>query len=221
MSAEPAPSYVFGPLERRGLIAGLRGGQIALIGLGVAGLVFALSVSPLLGVAIFLVGLAAGVRPDRRPQRRPVGPDHHRLLGPPPRCPARQWRNDAMRLGHIDGEPTWPTLPAHLAGLRILDVAADVRRRRWAWSATAPPTPRCCRCARRPSPSATAPSRPAAWPAGAASWPASPARPAPIAGSSGWSAPPPPTTANSLRAAHAQLDLARRRIRWPRATWTW
>ena len=30
-----------------------------------------------------------------------------------------------MRLGHIDEEPTWPTLPAHLAGLRILDVPAD------------------------------------------------------------------------------------------------
>ena len=33
----------------------------------------------------------------------------------------RQWRNDAMRLGHVEGEPPWPTLPAHLAGLRVLD----------------------------------------------------------------------------------------------------
>lgn len=124
MSAEPAPSYVFGPLERRGLIAGLRGGQIALISLGVAGLVFALSVSPLIGVAILLVGLGLAFAPMGGRNADLWAPITtafwvRRLLS------GGQWRNDAMRLGHVEDEPPWPTLPAHLAGLRILDVPSE------------------------------------------------------------------------------------------------
>jgi hypothetical protein len=38
----------------------------------------------------------------------------------------RQWRNDAMRLGHVDGEPSCPNLPAHLAGVWMLDAPSDV-----------------------------------------------------------------------------------------------
>jgi hypothetical protein len=124
MNAEPTPSYVFGPLERRGLIAGLRAGQIALIGFGVAGLVFALSVSALVGILVLLlaVGLAFA----------PIGGRNADVWAPITTAfwfrrlaSGRQWRNDACRIGHIDGEPPWPTLPSHLAGMRILDVIAD------------------------------------------------------------------------------------------------
>ena len=125
MHAEPSPSYVFGPLERRGLIAGLRAGQLALIGVGVAGLVAALSVSLLIGVAVFLLGLGLAFAP--------IGGRNADLWAPITTAfwsrrlvSGRQWRNDAMRLGHIDGEPTCPNLPAHLAGLRILDAPSDV-----------------------------------------------------------------------------------------------
>ena len=124
MAVEPTPGYVFGPLERRGLIAGLRAGQIVLIGCGVAGLVAALSVSLLLGITVLLAALAAAFVPvggRNADLWAPITTTFwvRRLSG------GRQWRNDAMRLGHVDGEPTWPTLPAHLANLRILDVAAD------------------------------------------------------------------------------------------------
>jgi hypothetical protein len=113
MNAEQS-SYVFGPLERRGLIAGLRAGQVALIGLGVAGLVVGLSAMPILGVALFLAALGFAFAP--------IGGRNADLWAPITTAfwfrrltAGRQWRNDAMRLGHIDGEPTWPTLPAHLA----------------------------------------------------------------------------------------------------------
>jgi hypothetical protein len=124
MNPEPTSTYVFGPLERRGLIAGLRLGQIAFIGAGVGCLLAGLSASLLIGVAMFLVcvGLAFA----------PIGGRNADLWAPIATafwfrrlvC-GRQWRNDAMRLGHIDAEPPWPTLPTHLAGLRILDVPAD------------------------------------------------------------------------------------------------
>jgi hypothetical protein len=125
MNAEPTPSYVFGPLERRGLIAGLRAGQIALIGLGVAGLIAALSVSVLIGVAVFLAALGLAFAPIGGRNADLWAPIttafwFRRLVSGP------QWRNDAMRLGHIGGEPPCPTLPAHLAGLRILDAPSDV-----------------------------------------------------------------------------------------------
>ena len=125
MNAEPSPSYVFGPLERRGLIAGLRAGQLALIGLAVAGLVAALSVSPLIGVAVFLLGIGAAFAPIAGRNADLWAPITtafwlRRLVS------GRQWRNDAMRLGHIDGEPTCPNLPNHLARVRILDASSDV-----------------------------------------------------------------------------------------------
>jgi hypothetical protein len=127
MSAEPSPatSYVFGPLERRGLIGGLRAGQICLIGLGIAGLVAALSSAfPLAGLVVLFGSLAAAFLPVAGRNADLWAPIttafwFRRLTG------GRQWRNDACRLGHIDGEPAWPTLPAHLRALRIVDVAGD------------------------------------------------------------------------------------------------
>jgi hypothetical protein len=124
MSSETTPSYVFGPLERRGLIAGLRAGQIALIGFGVAGLVFALSVSAIVGILVLLLSIGLAFAP--------IGGRNADLWAPITTAfwfrrltTGRQWRNDACRLGHVDGEPSWPALPSHLAGVRILDVPAD------------------------------------------------------------------------------------------------
>lgn len=58
------PSYRFGPLERRGLVAGWRGGQIASVAGGLVLAVFGLRVLPTtvgLAVAVALVALAVGV----------------------------------------------------------------------------------------------------------------------------------------------------------------
>jgi len=123
--AEQPTQYVFGPLERRGLIGGLRAGQICLIGLGVAGLVAALSSAfPLGGLVVLFAALAAAFLPVAGRHADLWAPIttafwFRRLTG------RRQWRTDACRLGHVDGEPAWPTLPVHLAGLRLVDVAAD------------------------------------------------------------------------------------------------
>jgi hypothetical protein len=125
MAVEQPPGYVFGPLERRGLIGGLRAGQIALISFGVAGLIAALSAAFTLGgIVVFLGAVAAAFVP--------VGGRNADLWAPITTAfwfrrlvAGRRWRSDAPLLGHVEGEPPWPTLPFHLAGLRILDVPAD------------------------------------------------------------------------------------------------
>ena len=54
--------YRFSPLERRGMIAGWRGGQIAAVAVGlVIGVLSIRSRPSVAGVALALVGLAAGV----------------------------------------------------------------------------------------------------------------------------------------------------------------
>jgi hypothetical protein len=126
MAVEQPPGYVFGPLERRGLIAGLRAGQIGLIGFGVAGLIAALSAAfTWAGMVVFLGAVTAAFVPVGGRNADLWAPIttafwFRRLVG------GRRWRNDAPLLGHIDGEPPWPTLPAHLAGLRVVDVPGDL-----------------------------------------------------------------------------------------------
>src|SRR5580658_5674684 len=56
------PRYRFGPLERRGLVAGWRGGQIAVVASGLVVAVGILRARPsAVGVAVALVAVAAGV----------------------------------------------------------------------------------------------------------------------------------------------------------------
>jgi hypothetical protein len=118
--AAESPTYVFGPLERRGIVAGLRAGQIALCALGVGGLVLGLmGGSTVAGVAALTLGLAGAFFPLRghtAEEWAPIAGAYwwRRFLG------AHRWRSDAALLGHVGAEPPWPTLPAHLQGLRIL-----------------------------------------------------------------------------------------------------
>jgi hypothetical protein len=62
MRTPDSPRYRFGPLERRGLIAGWRGGQIASVGAGLVVAVAVLRVRPdVTGGVLALVALAGGV----------------------------------------------------------------------------------------------------------------------------------------------------------------
>ena len=60
--SEPGPRYVFDPLDRRGLIAGLRTGQVVVLGAGVVVATATLrSAGPGLGVLLALVAVATAV----------------------------------------------------------------------------------------------------------------------------------------------------------------
>jgi hypothetical protein len=121
----PSAAYVFGPLERRGLIGGLRAGQLALITAGVVALIFCLSAgATALGLALSGVALALAFVPLRghtADQWAPIAAAFwaRRLSG------EGRWRNDAALLGHQgDGQPPWPHLPSHLRGLAVVETPA-------------------------------------------------------------------------------------------------
>jgi hypothetical protein len=112
--------YLFGPLERRGLIAGFRAGQLLVIALaGAATVMAAAGGHPIVALAVLVGGLAVAFLPVAG---RPVEAWAPVVTGWALRMAsgARRWTSDAPRLGHIEGEPPAPTLPAYLTGIRIL-----------------------------------------------------------------------------------------------------
>ena len=123
MATTESRTYQFGPLERRGLIAGFRAGQLAIAALGVMGVtLLALDGHGLAAVAVVVVvGLVGFVPLAGRPVEgwAPiVGGWFVRLF-----TGTRRWRNDAPLLGHRNGEPRAPTLPDSLAGVVIVAAA--------------------------------------------------------------------------------------------------
>jgi len=123
---EAGPTYRFGPLERRGLIAGLRKGQVGVlvgaaagaIGLMVSGIPHAAYVA----VAVLSGGVWAAFKPLRArtiEQWMPIAVTYWvRTL-----TAGRVWRNDAPTLGHpsLGGGPTRPHLPPTLKTLRMVE----------------------------------------------------------------------------------------------------
>ncbi|MHB8510233.1 MAG: SCO6880 family protein, partial [Candidatus Dormibacteria bacterium] len=124
--AEGAPRYHFGPLERRGLILGLRAGQgLVLL---VAGFIFVLCLHSLPGVsagvvgfAVLLAAAAAAFLPVSGRTLEQWAPVALRWSG---RRLTRQDRHfsTAPLRGHdgVSGEPPAPALPAFLQGVSII-----------------------------------------------------------------------------------------------------
>jgi hypothetical protein len=110
---EAAPRYRFGPLERRGLVAGWRGGQIAVVasGLGVAVGVLRARPSPAGVVVAFLavaVGVAAATWPVRGRTAEEWAPDalrHIEAVGHQ-RSLRRRQPFASLRFLHVDLTPT-------------------------------------------------------------------------------------------------------------------
>src|SRR5581483_119692 len=78
-SAEAGPTYRFGPLERRGLVAGLRKGQVG----GVVGAAL-VAIAALVGISRAGRWTVGGVQAAAGPDGRAVGADLGHLLGPQP-----------------------------------------------------------------------------------------------------------------------------------------
>ncbi len=126
------PLYTFGPLERRGLLLGLRGGQLAVLGGGGALALLALHVSGLVAAGLVLSAMGAAFLPvDGRPLEAwlPLLAGYHlrRLRG------RRRFRSRAHLLGHLvavraagDVVETLPPedRPAHFSDLRVLEADA-------------------------------------------------------------------------------------------------
>src|SRR6202167_2754370 len=109
MQNPDSPRYRFGPLERRGLVAGWRGGQIAAVAIGLVAAVGVLRGHPSpAGAAVAFVAVAAGVVTATWP------------LGG---RTAEQWVPDAVR--HVDALRRQRKVPGRtpFASLRFLDVA--------------------------------------------------------------------------------------------------
>lgn len=123
---DAGPTYRFGPLERRGLIAGLRKGQVGvLVGAGLAAVALLVGRVPHGGWgALAVVGGAVWVafqplRGRTVEQWAPVWVTYWvRTL-----TAGRVWRNDAPTLGHpsLGGGPPRPHLPPTLKTLRMLE----------------------------------------------------------------------------------------------------
>jgi hypothetical protein len=122
------PTYRFGPLERRGLLAGLRKGQIALLFTAGVTAVATMAVGvPYAGWwALTELAAAVGLAFKRLggqtvEQWAPVWVTFlvRKLTG------GHVWRNDAPSLGHVldgDGGPVRPSrLPGTLSGLRMVE----------------------------------------------------------------------------------------------------
>jgi len=112
--------YRFGPLERKGLVAGLGGGQVVCVGAGLLGAVGALRLLPMAiglagAAAAVAVGLAAGFVPvsgRTSEEWAPViwGWVHRRLSG------SRRWLGRAHQRGAPGPQP-----PPALRGSRVLE----------------------------------------------------------------------------------------------------
>jgi len=125
-SAEAGPVYRFGPLERRGLVAGLRKGQVGVVVgaalVAIASLVAGISHAPWWAAAGLGGGLWVAFKPLRGQtveQWAPIWVTYwvRTVSG------GRVWRNDAPTLGHpsLGGGPARPHLPATLNTVRMLE----------------------------------------------------------------------------------------------------
>src|SRR5579884_3072983 len=123
---EAGPTFRFGPLERRGLIGGLRKGQVGLL-IGAAVGAIAVMVSGIShaaygAVAVLAAGLWVVFKPLRGrtiEQWMPVAVTYWvRTL-----TAGRVWRNDAPTLGHpsCGGGPARPHLPSTLKTVRMVE----------------------------------------------------------------------------------------------------
>ncbi len=119
-AGSPGGRYRFGPLERKGLVAGLGGGQVLCVGAGLVGAVGALRVLPMaVGMVVaagaVAVGLAAAFVPVSGRTSEEWAPviwswGLHRLSG------SRRWRGGA----HSRGDPA-PEPPPALRGCRLVE----------------------------------------------------------------------------------------------------
>jgi hypothetical protein len=125
---EGGPTYRFGPLERRGLLAGLRKGQVGvLVGAAVCAIGVMVSGIPYggyLAMVVLVVGAWVAFQPLRGrtiEQWVPIAVTYwvRTLSG------GRGWRNDAPTLGHpsLGGGPGRPHLPPTLKTVRMVETA--------------------------------------------------------------------------------------------------
>jgi hypothetical protein len=122
-------TYWLGPRERRGLVLGLRAGQLVVIALGAVGMVVAVQLpgpgGPLVALALILgAGLASWV-PVRHltvEQWAFVVVRHFGrvLLG------HQHWQSGGYLRGHRHGQPLRRDLPHTLRDLRILTLQPDL-----------------------------------------------------------------------------------------------
>jgi Putative type VII ESX secretion system translocon, EccE len=119
-TTETVHQYQFGPLERRGLIAGFRGGQVAIAAVGALAVVgAAINGHPIVAAALATAtAVLAFVPVGGRPAEAWAPVVWAWLLKTT--TGGRCWVSDAALLGHVEGEPQAPTLPAQLNGVRIL-----------------------------------------------------------------------------------------------------
>jgi Putative type VII ESX secretion system translocon, EccE len=113
-AGEPT-TYRFGPLQRRGLVAGWRGGQIASVATGLVGAVGVLRAEPsIVGAAMALAAVAVGAVVATWPVSGRT---------------AEEWAPDAVRHTLGRGRIVWQARGNVFAGLRILDVEVDASGR--------------------------------------------------------------------------------------------
>jgi hypothetical protein len=140
-TTETVHQYQFGPLERRGMIAGFRFGQVAVGAVGALAVVAAaIAGHPIVAAALVVVVAVVGFVPVGGRTAEAWAP----IVGAwfvRTACGGRRWGSDAPRLGHIGGEPPAPTLPEHLKDVRVLTATAPdggpmgmIRQRRGGWA---------------------------------------------------------------------------------------
>lgn len=119
MERDDVPRFQFGPLERRGLLLGLGPLRLGVLG-ATAFLAVAAAAAGAAVVGVFVLALGAGftlvpLRGRTACERAPVLAAHllRKATG------EARWHNDSPLLGHRGTEPTLPTLPRHLRGVRL------------------------------------------------------------------------------------------------------